>query len=127
MTAQKPTWLVPGAKVVVFNDTLPGYSRSVRVSTVNKVATKSFTVDGEQVRFSIGQQKHRTGSSWTSSARCVVPFDSDAARTELANARARDLTYAARDAVEKWERNRTRENRLAAIAALQAIETDEEN
>lgn len=127
MSEQKPDWLVAGAKVVVFNDALPSYSRNVRVSTIAKVATKSFTVDGERVRFSIAKQQHHSGNAFLSQTRCVVPFDSDTARAELATARHRQLVFTARDAVQKWERKRTRENRLAAIAALQAIETDEEN
>lgn len=124
--AESTDWITPGAEVLVYTDAMPGYSRNVRFSTIAKVAKKSFTVEGENVRFSMDQQEHRPRSSWTASTRRVVPRDSDKAHAEVSAARARGLTLKARAAVEKWERRRTRENRLAAIAALQAVEQDDE-
>lgn len=124
MSEKSTDWIVAGAKVLVFTDAMPGYPRSVTRSTIEKVAKRSFTVEGEHVRFSIDRQEHRPRNSWTASARCVVPLDSDKARAEIAAANSRNRVLAARNAVEKWERNRTRESRLTAIEALQAIDDD---
>lgn len=124
MSEKSTDWIVPGAKVLVFSDTPPGYSRGIRTATIEKVAKKSFTVEGEHVRFSIDRQEYRPTNSWTASARCVVPLDSDEAKSEMAAAESRSRVIAARSAVKEWERNRTRENRVAAIKALQAIDDD---
>jgi hypothetical protein len=55
----------------------------------------------------------------------VVPVDSPIGQRKLAEASRVRLEYAARNACEVWIRDRTTENRLTAIAALQAIDTEE--
>lgn len=124
MSEKSTDWIKPGAKVVVFT----AYSRgdeNPRVTTIAKVAKKSFTVETDGLRYSIDQQLTAIqGGSW-GWRRKAVPFDSDEARSLLERARHKDLIWTARMAVEMWEKKRTRENRLAAIAALQAVEVDE--
>lgn len=123
--AQRPDWLKPGAEVVVWTD---GYGRRVlhvTRATVAKVAQKSFTVEGVTDRFDIRTMTAKGGGAWDR-GRSVAPADSDQAKAVLESARHQRLTYKARAAVEAWEKKRTRETRLAAIAALQAVEVDEE-
>jgi hypothetical protein len=105
-----PEWLVPGAPVVVYNrggTSTPGNPTKTKV---NKVATKSFTVEGSTERFQIRR------------SRVVAPLDSDEARHELSEARKRKLARLAQHACEQWMRSPGEGNRIAAIEALQAVE-----
>lgn len=119
-------WITPGTKVVAYTEGSISRDESPTVTTIAKVAKKSFTVaEGREPRFSIDRQESaRQGGSW-GWTRKVIPFDSDEARRMLKREHDRRRIYEARVAVEKWERKRSRENRLAAIEALQAIEVDE--
>ncbi len=121
-TPTPPEWLVPGADVLCFS--------SVRnhhpvITTVAKVATQSFTVTAEgEPRFRINRCQARTGSDWNASWRRVIPLDSDHARAILASHEGKSRENRARAAVDDWVRKRNRDTRLAAIAALQAIDND---
>lgn len=121
----RPEWLVPGAEVVVFTAGSP-IPRNAKRTTIHRVAAQSFTVDGSDVRFKLTTQEYHQrsgawGFGWT---RRVVPANSIEGRRELAVESEYRLECAARDACETWTRERTRENRLAAIAALQAIDEE---
>lgn len=113
-------WITPGAEVVTYST---GSNRDVRRQAIEKVAKRSFTVtDGS--RFPIDSLQRHEGGTWGRSVH-VVPADSETALEELAGAVRRRLMDDASRAVDEWVRNRTRENRLAAIVALQAIDDDE--
>lgn len=117
-----PEWLVPGAPVVLYSEGGTSSSRGVQTSRVVKVAKQSFTVESEpHRRFRIDTCSSRGPGTWDAT-RYVVPLDSDRARTELEGARRRLLASKARNAVDEWLSKRTRTTRLAAIAALQAVE-----
>lgn len=113
-----PDWLVPGAKVVV-HSSYGGTQRASRAE-VAKVAVHSFTVTGSPIRFRIDDQKHYDDT--TRRLTQVVPEDSPEGQKLLAASRRRMKTKRARDACQEWAREGTRETRLAAIAALQAVE-----
>ena len=125
--AERPDWLKPGAEVVVWSDYHGDRYRHVKHLRVQRVAGKSFTVDDDrEPRFPIDGREARMGTTWNTYYRRVAPADSDQAREiEWMNAQ-RDKMSRARSAVAAWEHKRTRETRLAAIAALQAVEVDEE-
>lgn len=119
-------WIKPGAAVVLYDTAARRDSRDVVQTTIKRVAGKSFTVDDRrgEIRFPIDRLRVRQGggmlaSSWT---RHVVPAGSDTAREVLAEAAMQRAENAARNAVDAWERDRSRENRHAAIAALQALD-----
>jgi hypothetical protein len=119
-------WIKPGEKVVTY--TYGGVSRSENpsVTLIAKVAAKSFTLENDSLRYSIDRQESpRQGGTW-GWTRKVVPFDSDKAREVLEREKHERRMSRARATVDAWERMRTRENRLAAIAALQAVEQDDE-
>jgi len=122
-----PDWLKPGAEVVTWSD---GRGRSgpqhVRTSRVLKVAVKTFTVEGEDNRFSITTLSATGGDAWTPGRWCR-PLDDDEARTVLDTDRRKATVRRALAAVDTWEKTRTRKNRLAAIAALRAVEMDGES
>lgn len=119
-------WITKGTKVVVYTEGGVSRQENPTVTTIEKVAQKSFTVSEEkEPRFSIERRESAMqGGAW-GWRRKVIPFDSDEARRMLKREQDRLLISKARAAVEKWQRLRSRENRLAAIAALQAIEVDE--
>lgn len=125
MTESKD-WIRPGTKVVVYTYGGVSRSESPSVTVIVKVATKSFTVEGDSLRYSINRQESpRQGGTW-GWTRKVTPLESDEARGVLERARHERLMSRARAAVDAWDRQRTRENRLAAIVALQAVEQDDE-
>lgn len=126
MPEESTDWIVPGAKVVLYYDTYGDKPRHVKATTIAKVAKKSFTVEEpNEPRFSIETQKAHGGGTWHSWTRCCVPYDSEEAQREFVY--VRDMRYmgVARTACETWLRSRTRENRLAAITALQRIPNDD--
>lgn len=120
-TATDTSWIQPGVEVVVYNNSR--LNPTARRDRVAKVATKSFTTEkghkGE--RFPLDRPERRIGGTW-GHQEYVVAADSATGRAELAKQAARNRMQRARNAVAGWERNRTRENRLAAIAALQAVD-----
>jgi hypothetical protein len=119
-----PDWVQPDAEVLLYTVDQYG-SRHLVKTTIKRVNTGSFTVSAQQEpRFRLPQCRADTDDSWHRWTRYCVPFDSDAARRELDALRKRKLVVAARYAVEVWLKNKTRDNRLAAIAALQAVEDE---
>lgn len=122
---QRPDWLKPGAEVLIWSDDYGRDVRGVTTTTVTKVWAKTFLVDDHADKFEIEGLKSRPKGTWARPTLCA-PVDSDRARTVLEKLRHQNLMWDARMAVEAWGKQRTRENRLAAIAALQAIEVDEE-
>lgn len=126
MADTAPTWLVPGAAVVLYTSGNAVGGRQVKTTTIKEVNEKSFTVeDPHEPRFSVAGQRVEYDSKW-SLTRYVVPADSDTARKELADARTRLQISRARSAVDEWQKYPTRANRLAAIDLLQAVENEEE-
>lgn len=118
-------WIAPGAEVLI-------YSRAARDvgllcprhTTIAKVAKASFTVsleDEPRIKFDT-QESARQVDTWHGYYRRVVPLGSNEARlvTDRYNRHVR--LQAAKSAVDKWQRNPTRESRLAAIVALEAVE-----
>ncbi len=123
-----PEWLAPGAKVLVYTaNTTVASTRHLKITTVKKLAGKSFTVDDEyEPRFKLADQSGRIQhGGFSSTIRMVVPFESDEARLQLEGLRLYRLQARARNAVETWMRSRNRWNRMAAIEALEAVEVDE--
>jgi hypothetical protein len=110
-------WIKPGAKVLVVYQTNIRVE-GVKVRTVNKVAGKSFTVEGMPERFQLSTCKTKSYAYWHYHA---LELGSERAMELLDQARKNQLLRRARSAIEKWERQRTRETRLAAIAALQQV------
>ncbi|MEV8610249.1 hypothetical protein AB0383_20380 [Amycolatopsis sp. NPDC051373] len=123
MTTETPDWIKPGTPVVVYVESHRNEDPQPRTTTIAKVAKLSFTVEGfTNARFKIADQRSRQGSTWSFWHYVAVPADSDeASKVKQTTARLK-TGYRARDAVDAWRRDRTRENRLAAIAALQAVE-----
>lgn len=122
----KPDWLTPGAKVIVHR-TSTGTSR-IKVTTIAKIATKSFTVADSPARYRLSTlDRHETGT-WGAWER-IIPLDSDEGRELLDRERRRRLVVQARNACDRWmvarAKGSNRELRLAAIAALQAVEDEE--
>lgn len=123
---EKPDWLVPGVAVLVVR----GWKDdSVVRTTVSKVHKRYFTVDSmsfDGLRFSLDRQQYQSPGAFSSPTR-VIPIDSDEAKKLLESARKSRLVRQASHACEQWMKNRTgaRGLRLAAIAALQAVEDDE--
>lgn len=122
-----PDWIKPGTKVLIYNpQSRDAASRHLTVALVAKVATQSFTVDNaREPRFKLKNQEARVGEGWGAFVRRVVPIDSEEAKREIEDLRLHRQRYKARAAVDEWQRKRTRETRLAAIEALEAVEVDE--
>lgn len=120
-----PDWLVPGARVLLYTVFAGGQTAQVVKTTVDRVATRSFTVtrDGEP-RFPIAELPVANVvdvSDLVVPQRHCVPLDSAEARRMLADDRTRMLIAKADLALSRWQRERTRSARLDLIAALQAI------
>jgi hypothetical protein len=114
-----PDWLVPGAKVLI--QTFGNHTEHIKISSVNKIAAQSFTVDGFPHRFKIATQIYNAPGTWGGHSR-VIPVDSDEARKLIGIARKSRLDRIARNACDNWIRLRTHEARVAAITALLAVE-----
>ncbi len=116
-----PSWVTPGAPVLVIR----GYrAPTITETTINKVHKRYFTVDlrwANDLRFPLDTQTHRTAGTWSCETR-VILLDSDEARTMLETQRRRDLVNTALEACDQWRRNRSQDNRVAAIVALQSVE-----
>lgn len=120
-TETRPEWLVPGAKVVLYSTGGASTPRNVVITTITKVATKSFTVENStEPRFRIDTLSCRQGGTW-GWTRHVVPADSDEGRAEIAAEQRRRKVLKAEWLCEAWIRLPDEEGRLAAIAALQAL------
>lgn len=116
------SWITEGAEVVVYRDAMDG-ARDPVTTTVAKVAAKSFTLDGIDQRISLdGLSSKVVGMQYSGYRYRVIPCDSDKAAALYAAEARQAAMGQARMAVDKWQRARTRANRLAAIEALQAVE-----
>lgn len=128
----RPDWLVPGAEVVVFTIGGKGVGLGVpdaKATTITTIAAQSFCIVGSTDRFKIRTQEHyqRGDGGWSGhfgGTRRVVPLDSDEGRRELDKFRRMRLERSAHVTCETWIRKRNVENRLAAIAALQAVDDE---
>lgn len=128
-TAEYLDWVAPGVKVLLFNNGRTGGPRHLVRSVVDRVTRTTFTVaasDEPRFRFAHRQpngpgfEVHQGGDwGWR---RTVVPLDSEEAREQLTAGAQRKKEAAARNAVGVWQRTPTRDNRLAAIQALQGLE-----
>lgn len=118
-----PDWIYPGAPVVVYIDNHRRDDPEPRDTVVDRVAKLSFTVKAlPRERFKLADQHSKQGSGWSNWSYVAVPPDSEkAAAVKAAHDRIR-RDYRAWSAVDAWRRDRNRHNRLAAIAALQAVE-----
>lgn len=122
---ERPDWLKPGAEVVIWTDDYGRRAIGVTRTKVAKVAQKSFTVEATTERFDIRSMASKGVGAWDR-GRFVAPAGSEKAKAVLEEVRHQQLTSRARTAVDTWNKQRTRWSRLAAIAALQAVELDEE-
>lgn len=122
--SEKPDWIETGTKVLCYT---VGRVDSLRVTEIAKVASKSFVLTAtEEGRFRIAKNPSRhEGGTWGWS-RCVIPLDSDEARKKIRMSKMKSLRTAANYACRAYIQDATTDNRLAAIAALQAVEEDEE-
>ncbi len=122
----RPAWLISGEDVLCYNVGGTTTNTNSRATRIARVASQSFTVAAEQEpRFRIGNRycEVRQGGTWGWTRR-VVPLDSVEAGEVLTAEDAQRRENRARAAVDDWVRKRNREARLAAIAALQAIDND---
>jgi hypothetical protein len=125
-TAQVPTWIHPGHRVIVINSDRPGISRSARVTTIAKVNAKTFRVEGEPHLFPLDRvqdgyaESQRIGGTW-GHVRQAYPLDSPAGQAEYAGMRERNATRAVDNAYAAWRKDRSETNRRAVVAALEAL------
>lgn len=119
-----PEWVVNGEPVLVVS----GYrDEQITITSVARVYKRYFTVADHpyaRSRFDLHRQTRQGDSGWGSGAR-VVPVNSPDGQRLFTAARRRELVNAADNATQRWERYRTTETRLAAIAALRAVEDEE--
>lgn len=113
-------WIVPGAKVVVHSHGTAARPAWARADHVARVATKSFTLDSTEGRFSLDRRVRMGGGSWDPAVH-VAPFDSDEGRRAIADEERRQRQRKAVGAVDAWRKSQSRADRMAAVAALQAI------
>ena len=123
-----PDWLVDGASVLVYSHAghASGHAYcEVHETTVKRVSTTSFTIhDAPGARVSEPRIRIR-GLQSVDFRRKVVPLESDEAREILARDAHDNAILRAHGAVRVWQKEGTRETRLAAINALQAIDQHE--
>lgn len=110
-----PDWLTVGADVVVID--WWGGIESLAVTKIKSVATRFFFVEGSPHRFRISDQTHY-GDAWGPTRRVVLASSTEGQRY-ISDARRIKLERRALTVFDIWARNRTEDNRLAAIAALQ--------
>lgn len=122
---ERPDWLVPGAEVLAIK--YPNYGAPIVTKTrIKKVATKTFSIEDSDNRFRVSDQTHYATNSWGSPTRVVHPGSKDAQKA-LSQARQQRLENQARDACTAWHRDRSEQNRVAAIEALQALAPEDES
>lgn len=125
MTA--PDWIRPGAPVVLYTSgSRSGHPHAVR-TTVKRVAAQSFVVDDgdHEQRFRFDRMSVRMSvrqdPPWDWTRHAAHPGSAEAVRA-LAEEAAYRAESTAISAVDEWRRDRTRENRRAAISALEALD-----
>ena len=125
MTSQEfdTSWIKPGTPVVIYRKNRR-LSEAMPIETsIKRLANKSFTVDWQDIRFNTERlESPRFGGSFSSWTYSVTPAGSELARDLLAAGQVLRVVAHARSAVDQWTKTRSREDRLAAIEALQAIE-----
>ena len=120
-------WPSQGARVLVWSERPPSPKpRDPYEATVDHVAGRTFTVAGLDATFnrSTGRShpvRHGPGAFATETF-VAVDADSDRACNVLGAATRRDRDAEASRAVHAWLASRSRDNRRAAIAALQALD-----
>ena len=119
----RPEWLARDEQVVIYTETGRDSGRSVTLDIVTKVDALRFTVSGgNQFRVSDGalcDPFNRYGF-----IRYAIPLTSPEGYAEIArDARERRMINA-QDGSARWQRSLSREDRLAAIEALQALDGD---
>ncbi len=121
MNITDTSWIVAGAEVLVYTPNTRDGRTDYRRTVIAKVATESFTVEATgELRFDLATQEWVSSGTYRHYVRRVVPLDSDEARQAVATAKRHQRIYEARVACAEYDTRPTRENRLAAIAALQA-------
>lgn len=120
----RPEWLIPGAKVIVHRTGT--YASHIKTTSIAKIETKSFTVEGSPFRYQIRTLDRHEPGAWGAREQ-VIPVDSDEARKLLSDDHRRKLVRKAQSACDRYRclSVDNREIRLAAIAALQAVEDEE--
>jgi len=125
MTSQEfdTSWIKPGTLVVIYRKHR-SLSEAMPIETsIKRVAGKSFTVDWQDIRFNTERlESPRFGGSFGGWSYSVTPVDSELACDLLAADQVLRVAAHARSAVDQWTKTRSREDRLAAIDALQASE-----
>ena len=124
MTSQDfdTSWIKPGTPVVIYRKNRRPSEAVLHKTSIKRVAGKSFTVEWQDIRFNTERlESPRFGGSFGWSYG-VTPAGSELARDLLAADQVLRVAAHARSAVDRWKKTRTREDRLAAIDALQAIE-----
>ena len=126
-TATQPDWLQPGTAVVLYTPARGMAGRSVKLTTIKAVGKQWITVDDQnepRIRIDTLRSASQGSRGWSSYARYLVAADSDEGRDELDRARRGNLKMRANDLARLWLREPSKENRLALIEALQAIEDE---
>lgn len=123
-SAERPDWLVPGADVAAIRGY--GHDRRITKTRINKIATTTFSIVGSTARFRISDQSYREPGAWGTRIR-IMPLHSEEVREVQDQARYRRLENLAAHAVEAWRRERSEQNRVAAIEALQALAPEDES
>ena len=121
---ETPAWIEPGAPVLVISGR---DGQNVARTEIAKVHKRYFTVTHRAYvdsRFSLERQEARSADIWTMNP-LVVPVDSPRGREVLEEVRRRRLVRNAEQACTDWLRKQSRDSRLNAIAALQAVEDGE--
>lgn len=124
-SVERPDWLVPGAEVAAIRTSLRG-EQFITKARIKKIATKTFSIEGSTTRFRISDQTYQERDSWSGATVKIVPLDSEEAQEAFNWARYRRLGNLAAHAVEAWRRERSEQNRVAAIEALQALAPKDE-
>jgi hypothetical protein len=113
---RKPSWLVPGAKVLVMRGQEEKHATQ---TTIDRVYDQYYTVVGSHLRFSVDFSE---GDSNNPLLTRVIPLIGDEVRELTVAARQRRLVDKACQACDRWIKSGKRHDRLIAIAALQAVE-----
>lgn len=124
MNATDTDWIKPDAPVVIYREQHGKPESLLCETTIKRVAAKSFTINGRwYYRFDMETQRTKQESFGWHYYRYVAVRPEAEVVQELRDAQRREqLKIRANDAVEAWQKDRSRGNRLAAIEALQAVE-----
>ncbi len=120
---EHPDWIAEGTEVLTFN-TGNSLLTSLRKSVITKVTKTQFAIHGDEKRFKIANEPGRhDGGTWGWTKR-VIPLSSDEAHGYLEQRRAQHFRNKAQAACDAYSVRQSKENRLAAITALQAVTED---